>query len=312
MRYRPLLFALSAFVALFVFSIISPIVLAQQGSVGVNPAFVDIVVPADSGNASFELEYENNSNTIVELAIEMIDFKGAQNGAIVLSGQESGSFSYALASFLSPETSTIILEPGTKKKLKVLVRNRQGLSPGGHYAAVIARMVSSKKAASQKARVEPSLSSLVLLRKEGGERFNLSLSRASWPAGTIVFSIPRTIELTFLNEGNVHLIPYGTAQVKDMFGRVTHQGVLNESSLRIFPETRRFIAADLKRVDWFAPMGLYVFDIRGSDSLRKTKYIFSETFVYIEPWFFVPLFVVIIAGILIWKRQKKLRKKRSS
>lgn len=295
---------------LFILLIItfSHTVVAQEGSVAVSPAFTEVTLEKPLQRKEIEFTYVNKSNSTIELEIGVIDIKQKDNGVIQYIGQEVGSYSYSLASFLRPEASTVVLESGEEKKFQVGVQNREDLSPGGHYAAVIAKLKNASKTRNG-ARVEPSLSALVLLRKTGGERFNLSLISSNWPQETVTFAVPRSIELTFQNEGNVHLIPYGVVEVHDFLGRKTYKGVLNVSSLRVFPETRRGITADLIPIDWHLPISINSFTVKGNDSLEKVQFNYKSTFVYIDP---VTSSFVVLGILIVWiliKKRKKSRKK---
>lgn len=281
---------------------------AQDGSVAVSPAFNDIVIGPGVTRQTVELTYTNRSTSVVELEIGSVDFKQQDNGVIQFVGQDAGSYSYSLASFLTPEASSLVLNPGEKKIFEVAVQNRQSLSPGGHYAAVVAKLKAAGRIGLG-AKVEPSLSALILLRKTGGERFNMSLTASDWPQDTFVFSVPRSVLFTFQNEGNVHLIPYGTAEIKDIFGRVTHKGVLNTSSLRVFPETRRYIGADFNKIAWQLPLSLNSFTVKGNDSLNKVAFTYNASFIYIDP-LISGMIVISLIGIWILLRKRKTRRKK--
>jgi hypothetical protein len=282
-------------------------VYAQDGAISVSPASAELRMSSQSKPQSVSFAYTNNSQQLVQLQIEVVDFNHTKGGSLRLDGQESGSFSYSLASFLSPDASTLVIKPGEKKTLRVAVRDRESLSPGGHYAAVIARMQSNGPNRAN-AKVEPSLSTMVLVHKTGGERFNLSLSDSTWPNNSIEFSFPRTFQLTFLNEGNVHLVPYAAIVVRDMFGRVTHRGAVNESSLRVFPESRRYIPASMHSVLWSLPVGINTLSVNGNDSLHKTTFSHSASFVYIEPWFI--LLVICLVQAALWSHNMRRKNRR--
>lgn len=304
-----------------------------EGAIEASPVFTEVVLEAPGETEEIELLYKNNSDETITLEIFPIDFRQADlTGAVNFLGVESGSFSYSLSSFLSFESNTISLDPGQERVFKVAVTNRADMSPGGHYAAVIARLrpdFAKDSSGTQgpgtqgpggqgpignqntslsevsdlgRASVAPSISSLILLRKVGGERFNLSLSDSAFPDNFVVFNYPLTIISTFRNEGNIHLVPFGRAEVKDIFGRVLYKGIVNASSLRVFPETRRYINIEMSRTAWSFPISVNTFTIKGEDSLKKTKYAYQESFVYINPWFGGG--VVILAILLIRFREK--------
>ncbi len=278
-------------------------VLAQKSgyALSVNPAYVEVELNHPDDVKEIVLTFTNSSDKTVDLNMFPIDFKQQdENGMIGFIGQSAGSYSYSLSSFLSFESNKISVDPHSKQKFTISVKNRQDLSPGGHYAAVVAKMEEDSQTG---AVLAPSVSSLILLRKVGGERFNLSLSDVNWPTGTVVFGYPESVRLLFQNEGNVHLIPYGTVQIKDLSGRLLYKGIINVSSARVFPESRRYIPVDLKRVSFSAPVSIDVMTVEGRDSLNKTKFVSRETFLYVNQY--SGIIILIFPVLFIAQRRKK-------
>lgn len=271
-------------------------------SIGVEPALVEVVLEEPGEEKKVELTYLNSSDQPLGLEIFPIDFKQQdKTGLVEFLGREAGSYSYSLSSFLSFESARIDLEAGEKRKFLVSVKNRPDLSPGGHYAAVVARLIDTSEKSSS-AKVTPSISALILVRKTGGERFNLSLIEVGWPKNPVVFGYPRVITLLFQNEGNVHLVPYGRLEIFDLFGRQLYKGVINTSSLRVFPSSRRYIKIEAGAVKPSLPFSINSLTVRGEDSLSKTNFLFKDSFIYLNPiLIFLPL--VGLSIVIVKKRQ---------
>lgn len=280
---------------------------AQKGALELSPAFLDVVLKTPNEEKKITLDFANQSDKPISLEIFPIDFKQKDEfGTLSFLGQEAGSFSYSLSSFLSFESNRLDLDAHEKKKFSLSVKNRQDLSPGGHYAAVIARLVTPVKSKEGHEIIAPSISSLILLRKEGGERFNLSLTNVDWPTRSVEFTYPNALNLMFQNEGNVHVIPYGTAEVRDPFNRVLYKGYVNTSSLRILPESRRRIVVDLVQVQSGLPLSLNTMRIHGEDSLGKTAYNSTTSFIYLNPYF---LFILLLGcGYFLQRRLRRKKK----
>lgn len=290
-----------------IFNLKSATAASPSGSLEVSPSFIDVVLEKAQETKQVVLSYKNNSSKPISLEIFPIDFRQADGtGAINFLGAESGSFSYSLASFLSFEANTLQLEGGEEKDFTVTISNREDLSPGGHYAAVVARMQALEPSDGGQAQVSPALSSLILLRKVGGERFNMSLSDLDFPQNFVVLRYPLTITALFRNEGNIHVVPFGTAEIRDVFGRMINKGVVNTSSLRVFPETRRYIAIDMQKTAWSLPISFNTITLQGEDSLQKVEFRYKDSFVYVNPVFFGGLLLVlVIAGVVKRKMTKK-------
>lgn len=298
--------ALKYFLPLLIFLFSKQTALAAaNGSLEASPVFTEVVLDKPDEVKQIILTYKNNSTKPITLEIFPIDFKQADiTGAINFLGTESGSFSYSLSSYLSFESNTLQLDAGSEKKFMVTVKNREDLSPGGHYAAVIARLQSTAQSDAGQAQVAPSISSLILLRKEGGERFNLSLSDLKFPDSPLVLEYPVTITALFKNEGNIHLVPFGVAEIRDIFGRQIYKGTINSASLRVFPESRRYIDIDMYKTDWSLPISLNSITIKGQDSLKKADFSYRDNFLYVNPVFVFFLILGIIVFIVV-KRNKK-------
>ncbi len=278
---------------------------ANDTGLTVRPAYVDISILDSQQSKDLDFVYTNHSQTTVTLQMLPIDFKQTDPlGTVGFVQPGGGSYSYSLASFLSFSTDSITIQPGESQKVAVKVTNRPDLSPGGHYAAIVAKLV-SEPSADGKTTVAPSISSLIFLRKAGGERYNLSLKEVSG-FSSLNFSYPDALRLKFQNEGNVHLVPYGTAEIRDMFGRLLYKGVLNNSSAIILPESQRVIYTNLDTITWSWPFSINTLTIRGRDSLNKTVFIYNDSGFFIDP-LGIGVAVILLA-IVVWYQIKKSKK----
>lgn len=286
---------------------LKPVFAAEKtdSSLEVSPAYIDVTLQKPDEVQQVEVVYTNHSAKPITLQIFPIDFKQADDFGAIQMLSNPGSYSYSLSSFLSLESDTVLLDGGQKKTFIVTIKNREDLSPGGHYAAVVAKVINDDTTG--RPLVSPAVSSLILLRKMGGERFNLSLKDVNWPENSVVFDYPRSLTLTFQNEGNIHVIPYGRVDVTDLFGRLIYKGVINTSSSAVFPESRRHITVDMEMVEKYFPVSVNTITVKGQDSLHKVSYSYSETFIYINP--FVILIIILIISGLVWIRIKSKRRK---
>ncbi len=294
----------SFFIAVFFFFSFASTLFAQKhnGVLEVSPAYLEVVLEKPDEEKAIELQYSNTSKQSVSLELYAIDFKQqGEQGGIIFLGEDSKTYSYSLSSFLSFESNNLEIASGEKRTFIVKVKNREDISPGGHYAAIIARQVQDTNETS----VSPAVSSLVFMRKTGGERFNLSVQKIGWPRLPIQFSVPLHIEITFQNAGNIHVIPYGRAEIRDMFGRLLYKGIVNDSSAIIFPESRRRISLDFKAVEAMLPFSLNSFRVVGNDSLHKVQYVYQDSFLYINPPTFIVIILISILLLIFIRRERK-------
>jgi hypothetical protein len=171
---------------------------------------------------------------------------------------------------------------------------------------IIAREKLSKKPTS-KTTILPAVSSLILLKKTGGEQYNLSIREVDWPHNLVEFFYPKKIHVTFQNEGNVHLVPYGRIEIRDMFNRLISKAIINPSSLYIFPSSRRRISLETEPISISLPLSFNTLTIRGQDSLKKTNFAYQETYLYVNPFAGI---LLILLPIILRLVSRKIKKKK--
>ena len=153
-------------------------------------------------------------------------------------------------------------------------------------------------------------SQLFLLRinGEGKEEGNVESFKLIGPQKTFYDARPEGFEIAFKNTGNVHLVPYGTIEIKNMFGKVV--STLPVDAYFALPNSTRY-----RDVEWTSgfSLGLYT----ASLSLNKgygNQYDNVNLSFWVLPWKilligFVSL-ALIIAGLYYFLTRFELRKKR--
>lgn len=288
------------------FLVCPPGVKAQETQfLKISPAIVNLVLEEPDQEEVFAIELNNASDQTIRIELFAIDFKQQDlTNVIEFLPLGDDSYSYSLASFISLETNHLILTAKEKREFNIAVKNRNDLSPGGHYAAIVARLIDEQQP-EDITRVSPALSCLILLRKTGGEIFNLQLKKLTWPIGSIVFRYPESIKLLFQNEGNIHLIPYGSLTINDLLGRTIYGASINISSNPILPQSRKYIEANLKKTGFSLPISINSISINGHDSLNEIKFNYQKTFVYLNPLFAIGIIIAIPILIIKFKKRKR-------
>ncbi|MGE5042118.1 MAG: WxL protein peptidoglycan domain-containing protein [Candidatus Levyibacteriota bacterium] len=292
------------FLLIALFPLFTPRVFAKE-NVSLSPAYQEVIF-SDEPEKTIQFTLTNNTKKTFEFELNPVNFAPAdQNGGLKFFEAEKSSYLFSLVSYMQLESPKIQLEPGEKKTIPVTIMNRQDLSPGGHYAALVVRQVPI----GEQTQVTEAVSALIFLKKTGGERYNLSLKDVSWPASFITFSYPHQTSVLFQNEGNIHVVPYGTVSIKDMFGRQLYKGVLNEDSFFVLPDSRRNIFITFHEdVEWGIPISFNTISISGADSLKKVHYSYETTFLYVNPYVTGGL-VIMLAGYFLFKGYGRRKKK---
>lgn len=280
----------------------------QDRGFSMSPFFKEIYLEKDQSQENFALEISNDTSYAAIFKLSVLDFGALDEsgGVAFLGSSEDLKNKYALASWLSLEKDEISLNSGEKQLLKVMIQNKESLSPGGHYGAVMAKMEiddSGTGSESSIVAINQSFASLIFVRKIGGEIYNLNLKEQEIEKNLL--SLPINVRLRFQNTGNVHATPRGIVKISDPIGREISTGIINGESAIILPETFRKFPTELKNVAVAFIPGKY----KVSVSFRfdgKDDFMTQENYFYFFP-FKISIVVLVLVVILVffWRKFSK-------
>lgn len=225
---------------------------ARPAGIKVAPFLQEVTLNQGAVSTSFSVDVSNYTQVDQELSLSTVNF-GTLNetGGVAFSGlTDDYTKKYGLADWLQLSDMQLNLKSNESKKIKVTVRDDGKLRPGGHYAAILVRQVANDSGGKQ-VDIQSTLSTLIFLTKKGGERYDLKLAGVN--ADSSRFQPPSKVTLHFSNPGNVYVTPRGTVQLLAPNGRVVSQGVINEDSGRLLPESQRVYPVQLRtlsHLDW--------------------------------------------------------------
>lgn len=258
----------------------------------VEPAFQEVTLSKNDSQL-VEVFYTNTGKVPLLLTFATKNFvQDNTTGGIRIDNK-------GLASFLSPETRTLILEAGEKKGVKVRIENRESLSVGGSYGTLIAKV----EAEGEGMAVAPSVAAFFLISKEGTARTRMSVKESSLQKRPVIFSPPNNETVTIENRGNIHAAPYGTVTITDGLKRTVAQGIVNPGSFIILPNAYRTIPFTLTETSYVLPITPLTLTIKGT--ARESSYSFSHTVWYVSPWFILTLLLILFSGVILWLLLKK-------
>ena len=170
----------------------------------------------------------NRNARTVRFQISLEDFIGSSDPEVpvVLLNDEENS-PYSLKDYVHPEIKDFTLKTGEKITIPVTISVPTDIEPGGHYGAVV---ISNRPTdpvtgelldgASGNTKIISRIASLVLVRVNGDviESGNLEDFKAVGSDSGIFQAKPSGFEIAFKNTGPVHLVPYGSITVKNLFG----------------------------------------------------------------------------------------------
>lgn len=270
----------------------------------VSPSFQEIEIERDVPEASASFTLTNSHESPVEFELFAYDFQQRDHfGSLALLDGFETAYAHTLTSFLRFTEDRLVLPPGESREVSVTIQNRDSLSPGGHYAAIIIRQVQHED---ELREVLPALSTLLLIRKKGAEQFHLSIDRVDWKRSSIRFSIPNTVPVLFQNDGNTHITPRGKLEIKDLQERVVYQGIVNQDSVFVLPGTQRRIPIQVRKSRWVAPVMVMSMTIEGTGSPGELSYSHEDSFLYIHPGALAVIILIgSVLGLLAYRRQRE-------
>ncbi len=265
--------------------------LAGETGLTVTPVFQEVTLATDEAEARFSITLTNQTDGPLVLRPSVVDFGSLDEsgGVAFLGASDNLVRKYSLASWMRPEKDIVSLEVGESEDLRVVIENRESLSPGGHYGAVLFTIGNEEGDAKENVvAVNQLLSVLVFAKKEGGEIYRLNLLDRTWER-SLLFGLSQT-SLRFQNEGNVHIVPRGIVTLTDPLGRIVEKGVINTESGLVLPESQRTFVTKLSLVTPLLIPGRYTLrtDYRydGQEAFESA----ADTIVLL-PW---PAFVAIL------------------
>lgn len=290
-------------------------VLAEEGTFSLEPLYTEADIVDADAEKKLTMTLTNRTGTDATFRLSAVDFGSLdESGGVAFLGQgdENGN-RYGLASWIALENERVTVPAGQAEEITVIIRNRESLSPGGHYGAILFHVEERNGGTdeSPSVSVNSSFASLIFAKKTGGETYDLSYKGDVGLQGDPL-GISARISLRFQNGGNTHLIPRGRVVVTDFIGRVVRTGVINGESARILPESFRVYGVSLKPVAPAFVPGPYTISVEyrydGKDEM--TVVLPERTFPVVLNLLWVA--GVVSVGFLLWEYSKKFLKKRKN
>src|SRR3989344_3859311 len=249
---------------------------------------------------SRELLISNRLGKPMQFEVSIEDFAGGDDpkDPVVLLGDKRGP--YSLKDYLKPEVLSFTLESGKRMVLPVKIAIPKDAEPGNLLGAVLVRtnppkneLEIEKNKARGQVRIESQLGTLVFVRvsgpvKEEGQVTEVKTPQSFYSGGDI------PLQVFYKNTGDVYVVPYGVAEIKNMLGSVVGEVVIDPWFA--LPKATRF-----REVKWESGMvrlGRYTVDFkinRGYGDIVDEK---SLT-LWVIPWklallVFVAIFILVL------------------
>jgi len=235
---------------------IKPVAAMEKSGISIVPSFAEITINEDKPN-SIDLIISNRTGFEEVFELSVVDF-GSLNEtggvAFLTTKTDTSTRKYSLASWISLEKSEVIVGSGQSQKVKVTILNKESLSPGGHYGAVLATVQSNDVRQSDSVGINQTMASLLYVLKTGGETYKLTVKEVT--KKTDFWGMPNKIGVRLINEGNVHVVPRGAYEI-NFAGKQVAKGILNGESGKILPESVRTFEFGIKKINRWNWPGKY-------------------------------------------------------
>src|SRR3989339_1284152 len=275
---------------------------AAQNDFVVEPGKTEILLNLGESMVK-NISVTNRVDRTVRFKLSAEDFIGTDNPKepLVLLGDTNSP--YSLKDFIVPEIREFSLEFGEKITIPVTVSVPTNAEPRGYYGALIISNDPDKLSAETTKEVEGKtrfisrIGSLFLLRinGEGKEQGELEDFKVVGPTKMFYSQRPTGFEIAYKNTGNVHLVPYGTITIKNIFGQVIK--TLPVDAYFALPNSTRY-----REVNWTPgfSLGRYTANL----SLYKgynNEYAESKFAFWVIPWkILIPVFLGIMLVIALF------------
>jgi hypothetical protein len=221
---------------------------AAPAGITLTPALQNITLNT-GGRQTFNISLTNHTASVQTFALYALDFGSLnETGGIVFAGSEGSDLikKYGLAKWISLPSAPVSAAVGETVSIPVTITDSSSLRPGGHYGAIMAAAQTAGVAKGTGIGIDQTLSSLVLAQKVGGEHHDLRLNKVEQD-GNWLHPAMKT-KLRFYNPGNVHVVPRGIVQVTTPNGKIVAEGIINDESGLLLPETSRQFYVPMHRL----------------------------------------------------------------
>ncbi len=226
----------------------------------------------------------NTNNFALNVNPEKENLGGGAEGAIELLGE---NISYGLASWITYNETPMSLQPEERRELSFKITVPENAQPGGHYAAILFRGLSSSETQGSGLGISGRVGSVVLVEVSGELKKSGEISQAIIPK--FISHGPLEIDFKVKNTGNTHFSPEGTVTISGLF----QNKELTWEPRVVFPGYDRTFKASWDNRYFFGPLTVKIMaQIPGGPSLMVDSFV-----IWAFPW--QDLLIVIVVLLLL-------------
>jgi len=198
--------------------------LSTNGTMIIGPGKTELLLaPGDTYNMNVSAANATGMTKVIDFTTEDMGASNDPNTPLQFLGTQTGP--YSLKDFVKPEADTLTLLAGQRVTMPITISIPKDAAPGGLYGAIMVaanNLPSSQTLQPGQAGAQVNIITRVavlLFIRVKGDVTESSYLKDFTTDKNFYEQGPVSFQVTSENTGNVYLSPYGSIQVKDIFGR---------------------------------------------------------------------------------------------
>jgi hypothetical protein len=153
-----------------------------------------------------------------------------------------------LPSWIYLSMPAVTLSPGQSINVPFSVRIPQGTTPGSYYAALFVSGQAETAGSSNGTGLTARVGALVFLTVQGTVTERVSLTDFQRTSDGILSHLPAAFAITLRNEGNTHVTPEGSLEIRNLLGGRLHNVDINGQRGKVLPASSRRLVTEWIKV----------------------------------------------------------------
>ncbi|OGL26478.1 hypothetical protein A2708_01465 [Candidatus Saccharibacteria bacterium RIFCSPHIGHO2_01_FULL_49_21] len=288
--------------------------LAQQDTstsgISITPLLAEYTIkPGQADKLDITLKNVTSGDIIAQPFVEDFEADDRTGNPVIITDPNNRSPN-SIKNFVSG-LEDVPLAKGEQKTVTLAVQTPSNSPPGGYYGVIRYKAVPPNAPALEGGDValSASVGTIVLITVPGTltEQVELAGLHVYENDKEAIFFLkqPNKAGVEIKNLGNGFIKPFGTVEIRNMFGEVVYTYQLNDSNPRanILPDSSRIFVNDIKNI---SKPGRYTMTASVTYGTGGEILVGKKTFWYLPPWLVaiivVVLLALIIAVVWAWRR----------
>jgi hypothetical protein len=276
----------------------------------VSPYLEQIALNPNQNSDNYSILLTNHYPTTVLVHVSAQDFTNLNESGEVqfLSPLQDVHNPYSIDHSLQFAYSEVAIGPDQSREIPVTITNARSLATGGHYGAVIFKVIGSSSKGNNVV-INQAIASLLFLDTVGQGTQSLSLTTPI--LNKLYLTFPRSINSVFSNSGNTQTTPRGVIQITNRSNRIVAQALINASSSLVLPDSKRLFPISLQQTTNLLLPGKYTFKIYYRYAGQSVYRVYQQQFYYFGiPFIILAICIAILLVLMVKYRYNILLKRK--